>query len=100
LSSSVRDMLVRMVMLARSTDLADDAGARHYVVTVLTEELIAEHEGVIPAELEEAFAYLSEQNIVLARKAARGVMAAFAQEAPQLALPHVQVQPQLVLSAA
>ena len=36
------------------------------------------HEGVIPPELEEAFAYLSEQNVVLARDAARGVMTAFA----------------------
>jgi uncharacterized protein (DUF2336 family) len=100
-SNSVRDLLTRMVLLARSTDLADDAGARHYVVTVLTEELIAEHNGVVPVELEEAFAYLSEQNIVLARKAARGVMAAFAGEAPRvMALPATDVEPQLALTAA
>ena len=71
-------LLVRMVLHARTADLSDDLAARHYVVTALTEELIAEYDGDIPAELEEAFAYLSEQNIVLARKAARGVMAAFA----------------------
>jgi uncharacterized protein (DUF2336 family) len=101
LADSVRDLLVRIVLLARSTDLADDAGARHYVVTVLTEELIAEHEGVIPPDLEEAFAYLSEQNIVLARKAARGVMAAFAGETPRLmALPVSDAAPQLALTAA
>lgn len=81
LSEGVRNLLARMVFHARATDLADDAGARHYVVTALTEELIGEHDGVIPEELEEAFAYLSEQNIILARKAARGVMAAFAAEA-------------------
>lgn len=81
ISEGVRNLLARLVLYARASDLADDAGARHYVVTALTEELIAEHDGVIPEELEEAFAYLSEQNIVLARKAARGVMAAFAQEA-------------------
>jgi uncharacterized protein (DUF2336 family) len=98
-SKGVRELLTRMVMLARSTDLADDAGARHYVVTALTEELIAEHEGVIPPELEEAFAYLSEQNIILARKAARGVMAAFAGEAPRvMVLP--ESEPQLALTAA
>lgn len=88
LGPGVRNLLARLVLHARSSDLADDAAARHYVVTALTEELIVEHDGVIPAELEEAFAYLSEQNILLARKAARGVMAAFAQEADgSMALP-------------
>lgn len=88
MNAGVRNLLARLIMHARASDLADDAAARHYVVTALTEELIAEHEGVIPAELEEAFAYLSEQNILLARKAARGVMAAFAGEtASAMALP-------------
>lgn len=99
LGQGVRNLLARLVMYARASDLADDAGARHYVVTALTEELIAEHNGDIPPDLEEAFAYLSEQNILLARRAARGVMAAFAVEArspigvqldapePRLALP-------------
>lgn len=88
LGEGVRNLLARLVTHARAIDLADDAGARHYVVTALTEELIAEHEGVIPDELEEAFAYLSEQNIMLARKAARGVMAAFAMDSGAVALAH------------
>lgn len=88
LGEGVRNLLARLVLHARASDLADDAAARHFVVTALTEELIAEHGGVIPAELEEAFAYLSEQNILLARKAARGVMTAFAGEATApMALP-------------
>lgn len=71
-------LLVRLVILARSTDLADDVAARHYVVTALTEELIEHYDGDIPEDLEEVFGYLNEQNIALARKAARGVMAGFA----------------------
>ena len=78
LSVAIGGLLVRLVMHARSADLADDAAARHYVITALTEELICEYEGEIPPELEEVFCYLNEQNIILARKAARGVMAAFA----------------------
>lgn len=78
LSEAVRNMVVRLIFHARAADLADDVAARHFVVTALTEELIVEHDGVIPAELEEAFAYLSEQNVALARRAARGVMSAFA----------------------
>ncbi|QMV01582.1 DUF2336 domain-containing protein [Devosia sp. D6-9] len=77
LIESVRNLVARLVFHARSADLADDATARHFVVTALTEELIIEHGGQIPAELEEAFAYLSEQNVMLARSAARGVMPAF-----------------------
>lgn len=88
LGEGVRNLLARLVLYARASDLADDAAARHFVVTALTEELIAEHGRIIPAELEEAFAYLSEQNILLARKAARGVMTAFAGEATApMALP-------------
>lgn len=99
LGEGVRNLLARLVLHARASDLADDAAARHYVVTVLTEELIAEHGGVIPEELEEAFAYLSEQNILLARKAARGVMTAFAGEtAGAMALPGVEQR--LALPAA
>jgi uncharacterized protein (DUF2336 family) len=78
LKDSVRNMICRLIFHARLADLADDVAARHFVVTALTEELIVEHDGVIPPELEEAFAYLSEQNVVLARQAARGVMTAFA----------------------
>ena len=99
LGEGVRNLLARLILHARSADLADDAAARHYVVTALTEELIAEHEGVIPEELEEAFAYLSEQNILLARKAARGVMTAFAEDATApMALPEAEMR--LALPAA
>ncbi|MHA6297967.1 DUF2336 domain-containing protein [Devosia sp. CAU 1758] len=78
LDAAFGGLLVRLVMLARSIDLADDVAARHYVVTALTEELIDQYEGDIPEALEEIFGYLNEQNITLARKAAQGVMAAFA----------------------
>jgi uncharacterized protein (DUF2336 family) len=77
LKDSVRNMICRLIFHARTADLADDVAARHFIVTALTEELIVEHDGVIPPELEEAFAYLSEQNVALARRAARGVMSAF-----------------------
>jgi uncharacterized protein (DUF2336 family) len=73
-------LVARLVLFARDADLADDEAARHFVVTALTEELILDHDGAIPAELEEAFTYLSEQNVALARRAARGVMSAFAGE--------------------
>ena len=82
LGEAVRNLISRLIVLARAADLADDVAARHFVVTVLTEELIVEHDAAIPPALEEAFAYLSEQNVMLARQAARGVMAAFAEEAP------------------
>jgi uncharacterized protein (DUF2336 family) len=93
-------LLVRLVLHARTADLSDDVSARHYVVTALTEELIALHDGAIPAELEEAFGYLSEQNIALARKAARGVMQAFGETSRRLmALPENAPEP-LALPAA
>lgn len=92
LKEAVRNMIARLVFHARAADLADDAAARHFVVTALTEELIVEHDGVIPEDLEEAFAYLSEQNVALARKAARGVMSSFAGDVhgqrPMPELPH------------
>ena len=101
LGDGIRNLLARLVLHARASDLADDAAARHYVVTALTEELIAEHAGEIPEELEEAFAYLSEQNIMLARKAARGVMRAFADETSlPMKLPVPDAEPLLVLPAA
>lgn len=101
LRDAVRNMLVRLVHHARAADLADDLAARHFVVTALTEELIVEHDGVIPAELEEAFAYLSEQNVVLARRAARGVMAAFADQASTpMPLPALEREDRLALPAA
>lgn len=78
LSAAMRNLLARLIFYARSADLSDDLAARHFVVTALVEELIVEHDGVIPPMLEEAFAYLNEQNVILARHAARGVMPAFA----------------------
>lgn len=101
LSQGVRNLLARLICHARTVDLADDVAARHYIVTALTEELIAEHEEDIPGDLAEAFAYLSEQNVLLARKAAKGVMTAFAGEARR-ALPVVRIdeEPRLALPAA
>lgn len=78
---AVLSLLARLVELARRADLADDVAARHFVVTLLIEELIAEHDGALPPALDESFAFLNEQNIALARHAARGVMPAFAAEA-------------------
>ena len=101
LRESVRNMLARLIFHARVADLADDLAARHFVVTALTEELIAEHGGVIPADLEEAFGYLSEQNVILARRAARGVMSAFAGETQvEMSLPLIDVEERLALPAA
>ncbi|MGN6488078.1 MAG: DUF2336 domain-containing protein [Devosia sp.] len=103
LADAVRNMLCRLIFHARAADLADDLAARHFVVTALTEELIADHRGNIPPELEEAFAYLSEQNVLLARRAARGVMAGFAATpgGTDLALPEPHAEePLLALPAA
>jgi uncharacterized protein (DUF2336 family) len=103
LNEAVRNMLARLIAHARAADLADDLSARHFVVTALTEELIAEHRGNIPPELEEAFTYLSEQNVILARRAARGVMAGFAATPAgnELALPEPYAgEPILALPAA
>ena len=48
LSEPVRNLLARLIFHARSAELADDLAARHFVVTALTEELIADHAGAIP----------------------------------------------------
>lgn len=82
LNDAVRNLVARLVFHARAANLADDLAARHFVVTALIEELIIEHDGQIPPELEDAFSYLGEQNVALARQAARGVIAAFAEGAP------------------
>ncbi len=103
LTPAVRNMLARLIAHARAADLADDLAARHFVVTALTEELIADHSGNIPPELEEAFTYLSEQNVILARRAARGVMSVFAAtpSGSGLALPEPYAgEPILALPAA
>lgn len=101
LGEAVRSLIARLIFHARAADLADDVTARHFVVTALTEELIVEHDGVIPPELEDAFAYLSEQNVVLARRAARGVMSAFAGDAAgDRAMPVLPPDEPLALPAA
>ena len=87
LKEAMRNIMARLVFHARTADLADDIAARHFIVTALTEELIVEHEGVIPPDLEDAFAYLSEQNVTLARRAARGVMSSFAGDLQRGATP-------------
>lgn len=101
LTEPVRNLLARLIFHARVADLADDLAARHFVVTALTEELIADHQGVIPTDLEEAFGYLSEQNVILARRAARGVMSAFAGETQsEMPLPELGFEERLALPAA
>ncbi len=101
LGESVRNLVARLIFHARAANLADDVAARHFVVTALTEELIIDHGGRIPVELEDAFRYLSEQNVALARKAAQGVMSAFvvgdAAQQSMLALPEPE---RLALPAA
>ncbi len=91
MGEALRNLVARLIFHARNANLADDLSARHFVVTALIEELICEHDGHIPSELEEAFAYLNGQNVTLARQAARGVMPAFADAAdPRLCLPGLQ----------
>ena len=100
LSPAVRNLLARLVFQAREADLADDLAARHFIVTLLIEELIVEHDGDIPPALDEAFAYLNEQNVALARAAARGVMPAFAAEAPDAIMVPDMREERLALPAA
>ncbi len=101
-SQAVGALLSRLILYARAANLADDLAARHFVVTVTIEDMIAEHRGSIPAPLTELFGYLNEQNITLARHAARGVMASFAESADgerPMRVPAVQPEP-LALTAA
>ena len=101
LGPAVSNLIARLIFHARAADLADDITARHFVVTALTEELIVEHDGVIPPELEDAFAYLSEQNVALARRAARGVMSAFADDSNAgRSMPVIEHEERLALPAA
>ncbi|MEX2277354.1 MAG: DUF2336 domain-containing protein [Cucumibacter sp.] len=82
-AEGLRNVLAGLVAEARETDLSADIAARHAIVAGLIEEMISDHEGDIPAELRGAFAYLNEQNVALARHAARGMMANFIEQAPQ-----------------
>lgn len=77
MSAGLRNLLTRLVMFARDVDLSGDVAARLFVVTALIEELVIEHDGLLPDELSEGFAYLNEQNLALAREASRGVMPTF-----------------------
>lgn len=81
-AEGLRNLLARLVVAAREIDLGEDIAARHAVVAGLIEDLIGEHDGEIPADLMPAFTYLNEQNVSLARAAARGVMASYIEQAP------------------
>ncbi len=88
MAPALRNLVARLVIFARTADLSDDISAKHFIVTALIEELIIEHDGQIPDELEPAFTYLNEQNMKLARKAASGVMPAFSEQSSKdLQLP-------------
>lgn len=101
LTSAVSDIVIRLIFFARSLDLGDDVAARSFVVTALCEDLISEHHGQVPIELEDVFAYLSEQSVSLTRLAVHGVLPAYAETATQpLALPRTTSPLLLALSAA
>ncbi len=92
IDDAIKNLLTRLVFYARSVDLGRDLSSRHLIVTCLINELIDEYEGEIPPELEEAFSYLNEQNIMLARSAAAGVMPAFVSQSEEdraLPLPEI-----------
>ena len=82
-AEDLRGILAKLVVEARDADLAEDIAARHAVVAGLIEEMITEYDGNIPESLRAAFTYLNEQNVSLARHAARGVMANYIEEAPE-----------------
>ncbi len=103
LSEEIRNLLARLIFHARNVDLVDDIVARHYIVTCLVNELIEEHEGEIPHELADAFSYLNEQNILLAKRAAQDVMSAFVLKSEperKLPLPEIENEEILTLPAA
>lgn len=103
LGEAVRNLVARLIFHARTADLADDVTARHFVITALTEELIVDHDGHIPPELEDSFSYLSEQNVLLARRAANGVMSAFAVDErgeDEMPVPEIPEDQRLALPAA
>ncbi|HHG90811.1 MAG TPA: DUF2336 domain-containing protein [Devosia sp.] len=88
MAPALRNLVARLVIFARTADLSDDISAKHFIVTALTRELVVEHDGKIPDELEQAFTYLNEQNVKLAREAAQGVMPAFSEQSDKsLQLP-------------
>ncbi len=96
------NLMVRLVLAAREHHLEEDVAARHFVVSQMISALIDEFDGQIPEGLETVFAYLNEQNVALAREAARGVMASFVAESDEnKMLPDAQLRDsQLALTAA
>ena len=93
MSAGLRNLLTRLVLYARDVDLSGDVAARLFVVTALIEELVIEHDGLLPDELAEGFGYLNEQNLALARQASRGVMPSFVSDGVELArFPHSEVR--------
>jgi len=99
---SLRNLMARLTVLAREAHLETDVAARHFVVSQLISTLIDDHDGEIPDSLNSVFAYLNEQNVSLAREAARGVMASFCEEASQdaaISISHLRDE-QLALPAA
>ncbi|MGJ8527744.1 DUF2336 domain-containing protein [Maritalea sp.] len=103
---SLRNLMARLTILAREADLEVDVAGRHFVVSQLISALIDDHEGNIPDSLETVFGYLNEQNVALAREAARGVMASFCNEADSdvaIKITHLrdeEIAQQLALPAA
>jgi uncharacterized protein (DUF2336 family) len=99
---SLCNLMARLTVIAREYDLSVDVAARHFVVSQLIAVLIDEFEGQIPSEIETVFAYLNEQNVALAREAARGVMASFVSETDDhVCLPDARLRDeQLALTAA
>ncbi|VAW14744.1 hypothetical protein MNBD_ALPHA12-841 [hydrothermal vent metagenome] len=88
------DLVTRLVIYARNCDLTTDAAARHLIVSALVQDLIVKHDGQIPDDLEEAFYYLDEQNIALARHAARASTPDFARQQPNGDYLALQVEPE------
>lgn len=94
---SLRNLMARLTVMARDADLEIDLASRHFVVSQLISTLIDEHEGEIPDSLETVFSYLNEQNVTLAKEAARGVMASFCAEVDEtLALPDAPLRDELL----
>lgn len=99
---SLRNLMARLTILARDAYLETDVAVRHFVVSQLISALIDDHDGDIPESLESVFGYLNEQNVSLAREAARGVMASFVEEASEdaaISISHLRDE-QLALPAA
>lgn len=101
LGDALRDLFVRFIIAARDAGPMDDVSVRHFVVMSLCDDLIHHYDGDIPAELEESFVYLSQQSIVLAKAAARGVVDGFVEADRDRAMaPAVMLLDQALLPAA